>query len=242
MKLDLINDIFSSIKENSLIQSFINELSKHLKDNDLENENEEKPIIEDILSKNNVTTGNENSIRWKFDNIVSDFAIQNFGNDLMYFVKNNKKENWINNKKYYDNNVYSILKIENSKIEEIEINKKEMPQNIKVNDVFKIEKNKYIVDTVATKNLREKVIEMSQEIINKQNINLNKHRKEGHLYFVSQEIGNNRFLWDLTDKPKYEFEEVDIPKELKEISTEGTILKFNNGKYEYYSSDGFEHL
>ena len=31
-------------------------------------------IIEDILSKNNVTTGNENSIRSKFNDVILEYA------------------------------------------------------------------------------------------------------------------------------------------------------------------------
>lgn len=57
---------------------------------------------------------------------------------------------------------------------------------------------------------------------------------------VSEELDNNRFLWDLTDAPKFEFEEVDIPKDLLERATEGSVLKYTNGTYEYYSNDGFE--
>ena len=57
---------------------------------------------------------------------------------------------------------------------------------------------------------------------------------------VSEELGNNRFLWDLTDASKNEFEEVDIPEDLLDRATEGTVLKYTNGTYEYYSNDGFE--
>jgi hypothetical protein len=71
-----------------------------------------------------------------------------------------------------------------------------------------------------------------------QNANLAKYRKEGHLYLVSEELGNNRFLLDLTEQSKKEFEEVDIPKDLLDIATEGSVLKYTNGTYEYYSDDG----
>ena len=57
---------------------------------------------------------------------------------------------------------------------------------------------------------------------------------------VSEELGNNRFLWDLTDTPEYEFEEVDIPKDLLDKATEGSVLKYMNGTYEYYSNDGYD--
>lgn len=225
------------------MQNFINELSNYLENsvkNSLDYRSEEVPIIEDILSKNNVTTDNENSIRWKFDDVISKYAEQNLGNDSIYFVKDSKKTYWLNNKKHYNNDVYTVLKIQNSKIEEMEISKKDMPKDIGVNDVFIIENDKYVIDNLATKELQEEITNMANEIIDKQNIKLEKYRKEGHLYMVTEELGNNRFLWDLTETPKIEFEEVNIPKDLLNKATEGMVLKYTNGKYEYYSDDGFE--
>ena len=200
------------------------------------------PIIEDILSKNNVTTGNENVIRWKFDDVVLEYAKQNFNNESMYFVKDSKKIYWSNNEKHYNNNVCSVLKVENNKVDEIEISKKNMPENIGVNDVFREKGGKFIVDDFATAELQEKIKCMAEGIINKQNANIESYRKEGHLYMVSEELGDNRFLWDLTDVPKFEFEEVDIPKDLLGKAVEGSVLRFTNGTYEYYSNDGFERL
>lgn len=198
------------------------------------------PIIEDILSKNNVTTANENSIRWKLDDVILEYSGQNFSNDTMYFVKDSKKTYWSNNQKHYNNNVYTVLKVQNNQIEEIEISKKDMPKDIGVNDVFRIKEDKYVIDNLATEELQEEIINMAKEIIDKQSAKLEKYRKEGHLYMVSEELGNNRFLLDLTDETKFEFEEVDIPKDLLDTATEGTVLKYINGTYEYYSNDGFE--
>ena len=200
------------------------------------------PIIEEILSKNKVTTGNENSIRWKFDEVILKYAEQNFRNDLMYFVHDSKKKYWSGNKEHYNNNVYTVLKVENNQIEEMEINKKDMPKDIGVNDVFRIKKDNYIIDELASEELKEQIKNMAKEIIDKQNAKLDSYRKEGHLYMVSQELGNNRFLLDLTDKPKFEFEEIDIPKDLLKIATEGAVLRYTNGTYEYYSDDGFERV
>lgn len=217
------------------------ELSQHLGKKTSE-DRLDMPIIEDILSKNNVTTGNENVIRWKFDDVVLEYAKQNFNNESMYFVKDSKKIYWSNNEKHYNNNVCSVLKVENNKVDEIEISKKDMPENIGVNDVFREKGGKFIVDDFATAELQEKIKCMAEGIINKQNANIESYRKEGHLYMVSEELGNNRFLWDLTDVPKFEFEEVDIPKDLLGKAVEGSVLRFTNGTYEYYSNDGFERL
>lgn len=239
MNLDLINNLFNNLKENKFVQNFINELSSSL-ENNLKYGNEKVPIIEDILSHNKLTTGSENSIRLKLNDTLLNYAQQNFNNDSMFFVKDNKKSYWSNNQRYSNNDVYTVLEMTNGKIEELEINKKDIPTNIHVNDVFKLEDGKYLVDNIATKELQEEILDMSNKIINKQNSNLEKHRKEGHLYMVTEELGNSRFLFDLTNAPQGEFEEVDFAKDILNIATEGTVLKYTNGKYEYYSDDGFE--
>lgn len=245
MSLDLVNDIFNNLKENKFVQNFINELSNYLEKNiknSLDCANEEISIIDNILSENSVTTGNENSIRLKLNDVISNYAEQNFGNDAMYFVKDNKKTYWANNKEYCNDDVYTVLKVENNKIEELEINKQDMPKDIGINTVFRMENGDYVVDTIATDELQNEIRNMVKEIIDKQNMNLEKYRKEGHLYMVTEELGNNRFLRDLTDESKIEFEEVDISKDLLDKATEGVVLKYVNGKYEYYSDDGFERI
>lgn len=243
MNLNLINGIFNNLKENQFVQNFINELSNYLEGNlknNMDLKNKEIPIIENLIAKSNLTTVNENSIRLKENDVILKYAENKFSNDSMYFVRDSKKTYWSNNEEHYNNEVYSVLKAENNKIEEIEISKKDMPRDIRVNDVFKIENGNYVIDNIATKELQEEIMNMVQEIIDKQNISLTEHRKEGHLYMVTEEIGNNRFLWDLTDAPEFEFEEVQLPKDLLEKATQGIVLKYINGGYEYYSSDGFE--
>lgn len=235
MNLDVVNDVFNNLKEKNFVQNFIKDLSKYL-ESKLNYENQEIPIIEDILSKNNLTTGNKNSIRGSLNNIILSYA----KNDVIYFIKDNKKTYWSNNKKCYNNDIYVILKAENENIEELEVNKKDMPKDVKVNDVLRFENNNYVIDNISTKELKEEIINNAKEILEKQNINLENYRKDGHLYLVTEELENNRFLKDLTDKSKTEFEETSISKDLLSKAVEGTVLKFINGKYEYYSDNGFE--
>lgn len=229
MNLDLVNGILKELKENDFVQDFINDLTSYL-----ENKNEEKPILEEILSKNNITTANENSIRWKMDDVILDYAKENFKDETMYFVNDNKKIVWKNNKKDYNNDILSIWKVENNKIEEIGLEKSKLKEKLSINDVFKIENDEAIIDKIATKELKDKILEMANEIIEKQNNNLSNYKKEGHLYVVKEEIGNNRFLKDITEDKNTEFEEVDIPKEILDKAVEGSVLKYTNGKYEYF--------
>ena len=74
------------------------------------------------------------------------------------------------------------------------------------------------------------------------NNNLEEHRKEGHLYLVTEDRDNKVYLWDFTDKPKHEFVETNFSKKLLDIAKEGTMLQYKNGKYELYSEDGYDML
>ena len=74
------------------------------------------------------------------------------------------------------------------------------------------------------------------------NQNLDKNHKEGHLYFVTSDRNNQIFLWDFTDKPEYEFEEKNIPPELKDVAKEGAMLKYENGTFILYSEEGYDML
>jgi len=74
------------------------------------------------------------------------------------------------------------------------------------------------------------------------NIKINKNRKEGHLYLVTEDRGNEIYLWDFTDKPKNEFKEIISSEELLSVAKEGAMLQFKNGKYELYSTDGYDML
>lgn len=71
---------------------------------------------------------------------------------------------------------------------------------------------------------------------------LNKHRKEGHLYLVTEDRNNEIYLWDFTDKPKYEFKEIVDSEELLSVAKEGAMLQYKNGKYELYSAHGYDML
>ncbi len=235
MKLEVIKDMFCNLKENKMVQGFIKELSEYLESsirNNFQNQGtQELPIIESILKENRLTTGNENAIRFNEKNTILEYAKENESNEPMYFVKDNKKVYWQNNKRQYNPEVYTVFKLQDGEIEEMEINKQDMPKDIQVNDVFRSQNGEYVVDVVATKELQEAIKHMANQVIEKQENNLEKYRKEGHEYLVTEELGNSRFLKDITQDSKTEFEEVDMPEDILEKATEGTILRYIDGRY-----------
>lgn len=78
--------------------------------------------------------------------------------------------------------------------------------------------------------------------LTKKNIDLEKNRKEGHLYLVTEDRNNEIYLWDFTDKPKHEFVEKNLSEDLLKIATEGAMLQYRNGSYELYSPNGYDML
>lgn len=69
-----------------------------------------------------------------------------------------------------------------------------------------------------------------------------KYRKEGHLYFVTEDRNNEIYLWDFTEKSKHEFKEIIFSKELLSVAKEGAMLQYKNGKYELYSPYGYDMI
>jgi len=232
LDLDLVNGLIRDLKEKMLVQDFTKDLSKYIEKN---LSVKEMPIVEQILKEKAITRGNENAIRFKADEVITQYARENFGSETMYFVKDNKKTYWMHNARHYDDSAYSVLKIANGEMKEIAVDKKDMPKEISVNDVFRLKDDKYIIDKISTNELQTAIKNMANEVIEKQNRNLSKHRKEGHLYMVTEELKESRFLLDTTESTGTEFEEVDFPKDLLEKATQGTIFMYTNGTYEYYN-------
>ena len=88
--------------------------------------------------------------------------------------------------------------------------------------------------------VEEFMSELSNFLENNQEINQN--RKEGHLYLVTEDRNGEVYLWDFTEKPEHEFKEVFTSKELIDVAKEGAMLQFKDGKYELYSTDGYDML
>lgn len=91
-----------------------------------------------------------------------------------------------------------------------------------------------------SKNMEKK--EQGSRTILEEYKKLQDNRKEGHLYLVTEDRNNEIYLWDFTDKSKHEFKETILSEELLSVAKEGAMLQYRNGKYELYSSYGYDML
>ena len=100
---------------------------------------------------------------------------------------------------------------------------------------------KDVVKEIQKNDIVEKFMsELSNFLENNQEIN--KNRKEGHLYLVTEDRNGEVYLWDFTDKPEHEFKEVITSEELLKVAKEGAMLQYKDGKYELYSENGYDML
>ena len=116
-----------------------------------------------------------------------------------------------------------------------------LAQNIKSNDTIKNfmeELNDFLNNTSSSPSKDEMLIDKDTTL----NESLDKNRTENHLYLVTEDRGNEIYLWDFTDKPKHEFKETIFSEELLKVAKEGAMLQYKNGKYELYSTDGYDML
>ena len=95
-------------------------------------------------------------------------------------------------------------------------------------------------DIINSRDIGKK--EQGSNVLLEEDKKLQDNRKEGHLYLVTEDKNNEIYLWDFTDKPKHEFKETILSGELLSVAKEGAMLQYKNGKYELYSSYGYDML
>ena len=231
MKLDLFNNFVNAVRENELVKNFMKEVKEYMEK--ARNEASDVPILEQIRSERNMSTVSENKIRNSIYEILINYSKETLEQGTMYFVSSISK---------YKENAYNVCEVKEGKVKTIPIEKNELPENIGVNNVFRKEAGQFVLDNKATENIEKQIKDKAEQILIEQDIKLSEYRKQGHLYVVTEEINDKRFLWDLTDKPKNEIEEVDFPKELLSQATAGTVWEYEKGDYKYFSNDGFERM
>ena len=122
--------------------------------------------------------------------------------------------------------------------------KQDKENNIDVKGFIK-ELTDFLSNVISSKNQNKTNDINKQERIKEETDkekSLDENKKEGHLYLVTEDRGNEVYLWDFTDKSKYEFKEIIDSQELLSVAKEGAMLEYKNGKYELYSKHGYDML
>ena len=212
MNLNIFNNIEKLRKKSEEAHELLEELK-----NKMEDENN-IGILEEFQSNNKVSIGTKNQMERRLDDILLNYA--NETGEIFFIVE-----------KLQEENAFVVYKYEESDDSVLKLTKEELPEGANVNTVLRMQDGIYAIDENATEELRTRITDMANELLEEQNKVLEEYRKEGHLYRVSENINGSIFIYDITDNPSIEVEEVDFPEELKEEAQEGRIFEYTDGSY-----------
>ena len=199
----------------------MNELSDYLENNGWNN------LLADDLTINDtkiISKYKDNMLKERA-NILQDYAENTKEAGEMYYIYN-VSEN--------EKNSYNISKTDkNHKILTLSID--ELPKETQLGSVLRKQGDKFILDANATRIVGKRINEMIEEQIKKQNQFLKDKRIDGHMYEVEEKDNGRIWLYDLNNIEGggiEEFEEIEFPKDLYQMSKKGDKFLYKDGGYQ----------
>ena len=153
--------------------------------------------------------------------ILNDYANKTIQNGTMYYIYSKNSEN------------YNLYICEEGKSHEIiNSSQSELPDGATIGSILRKQNGVYILDNEATEIISKQLTQILEQLLQEQNLELNRHRIEGHEYEFVECLGDVVCLTDITINDGECFEEIDFPMELIKETGEGLIFKYVNGKYQ----------
>ncbi len=225
MSLDFFNNLKENLSNNEVIsnitegiQDFLTEVSDRLNDN----ENNNLDIVSEITTARTTSLSSENSIMKARDEILREYAKNTTDKGDLYFIFNKIK----------DSDDYRVIQMGKDIDTTLKVNVNELSEGSGLNQVMRLKDGIFELDEIGTENVLNKIYKKAEEILDRQDRELQEYRKEGHIYVVTEDINNRIFLWDTTSKPDFEIEEVNFPRQLLNEAKEGNKFIYKNGEYE----------
>lgn len=167
-----------------------------------------------------LTTKYRDKLKIERINILNNYAKQTLDRGTMYYIysKNSRKVDR-----------YNLTICEEGKSREIiSTSKAELPEGATIGSVLREQNGVYILENEATEIISKRLTQILEQLLQEQNLELNKYRIEGHKYEFVECLGDTVCLTDITINNGECFEEVEFPIEQAE---EGMIFKYVNGEY-----------
>ena len=226
MDLNMFKDIKNNLSGNERkeVLTFLKELSNYIEKDDLK---VDRNMLEEIQEKNKLISKFRDEMLLERIDILNNYAKETVEKGNMYFIydKNSMDENKYNMCLCNENDIYKV----------IEINKNNLPEEAGLNSVLRENNGKYILDNKSTEELSVKINEMINKLLEKQEEYLQEFRINGHVYRVDEKEADRAWLIDTTKNSNEAIEEINIPKDILSNITEGSKLKFENGRYQLLS-------
>ena len=179
----------------------------------------EDGILKQLQNERKTSIVTRNSMRDEMQNILKDYANSNFEDGEMYFISSKK------------DGLYTSYRYENGEKSVEKLAPNELPDDVKVNDILRKDNGKYVIDNESTEVVLDKIEEMANELLNKQDNELENFRKEGHIYKVEEQRDDRIYLVDVSSGDDLVLEEVDFPQDLLNEASEESTFKYENGNY-----------
>lgn len=235
MNLGLVNDLFSNLKENNFVQSFMKELSNYL-ENTITNTTR---ISNNDFNFNDIHLGDLTLYGEKVIVRYRDKMLTERAEILQRYSENTKEKGemyYIYDVNSGDSNSFNLCICEPGKSQEvITKTKAELPEGVTLGSVLRKKDMEFVLDNDGTKSVGKEINTMIKEKIEEQHKFLNSKRVEGHTYEVGEKYSGRIWLYDLDNVVGggiEGIEEIEFPKDLYQIAKEGDLFTYQNGKYE----------
>lgn len=212
MNLEFINKLVNNVKENDLVQNFINELSSFIENNNNQSTKYSKYWEYQNFMEDNVAATIGIS-RWSADIRYSKELSEAIDNSILELAE---KEGLLYRKKFMangptDNPTYSIDKFENGKIEHLILPGDKVPKGFDNQDIIFQYRNDGT--TKVREDLKEEAVKLASKNVEdlkvKENEKTTDYKREGHIYHAFENDGYI-FLKDITEKRDYLIEDIDF--------------------------------
>ena len=234
MNLDLVNNLFNNLKENKIVQNFMEELSNYLENNVANNSNlsandyKWNNLISDDLTlyDKKIITKFKNKMISQRNDILQNYAEKTKEAGDMYYIYNTSEN---------ERNSYNLCICKPEKSNEVVTkSKEELPEGAGLGSVLRKQGENFILDSEATKSVGKEINNMIKENIQEQNKYLDSIRIEGHVYEVGEKYSGRIWLYDLNNVVgggMEAIEEIEFPQDLYETAKEGDLFVYKNGEY-----------
>jgi len=230
MNLNFFKNINSNRNDREdFFKEFSDMLEKSLSRNDVRGVNGDKELslLQQVQSEYKLITDFRDKMNVERRNILEEYAKETEDKGTMYFVYSKNSQ---------DDSKYNLtLCNEGNSNQVIEVGKSELPSGAGIDSVLRKENDKFVLDVLGTEEVLKKMQEMVNCVLDEQNQYLKEQRIEGHIYEVGEIEADRVLLFNITKNDGNGIEEIDFPKELLNQVSEGSKVKFENGKYSIIS-------
>ena len=208
MNLDIFNNLAENLKNNKIVEKFIDELNKTLEKNNNGN----------IINNEELTTEYRDKMLLERNEILQKYADLTSEKGDMYYIYDKKGSDYL-----------ATICEKGKSHEIIRIPERDVKSNVKIDSVLMKTNDKFELDEETTRLVKNKMEEMFKKILEEQNKMMESRRIDGHIYEYVEGSKNSVWLIDNNLNNGEVFEE--IQQEVFKDAQEGDLFEYINGEY-----------